>query len=65
MGVTGLPGILGGSALGLGGLASAFSSEPLSNVIMVTNIPIGIQESDIKELFSPFGEVIISFSKLL
>eukprot|EP01038_Epipyxis_sp_PR26KG_P005947 gene5947-8196_t len=57
MGVTGLPGLLGGSGLGLGGLASVFTSEPLSNVIMVTNIPIGIQESDIKELFSPFGEL--------
>lgn len=34
-------------------------SEPLSNVIMVSNLPSLIGEQQIKELFTPFGEVRI------
>lgn len=39
------------------GLGLGISSEPLSNVIMVSNLPALISEDQIKELFTPFGEL--------
>lgn len=36
---------------------SSMSNDPLSNVIMVTNLPGLITEDQIKELFKPFGEL--------
>lgn len=38
-------------------LGGSLSGEPLSNVIMVTNLPALISEEQIKELFVPFGEL--------
>ena len=32
-------------------------AEPLSNVVMITNIPFTLSEEQIKELMSPFGQV--------
>lgn len=51
---------LGGLGLGLGGLGglSSMTIDPPSNVIMATNLPAMIPEDQIKELFSPFGEVL-------
>jgi RNA recognition motif-containing protein len=37
--------------------SSAASSEAMSNVIMVSNLPALISDDQIKELFNPFGEV--------
>jgi len=49
----------GGSGMGLGltGLSAPPSSETLSNVIMVTNLPALISETQVKELFTSFGEL--------
>lgn len=52
---------LGMLGLGLGGgLGLGSIADPPSNVIMVTNLPALIAEEQIKELFSPFGEVCLS-----
>lgn len=48
-----------GAAAGLGMLPSAIA-EPPSNVIMVSNLPALITEDQIRELFTPFGEVSVS-----
>lgn len=46
-----------GLGLGLSGLSAPPSSETLSNVIMVTNLPALISETQVKELFTSFGEL--------
>lgn len=46
-----------GAGLGLSGLSAPPSSETLSNVIMVTNLPALISETQVKELFTSFGEL--------
>lgn len=46
---------LGGFGLGIGGASLA---SPTSNVIMVTNLPLGIDEEQVRELVATFGEVI-------
>jgi hypothetical protein len=43
--------------MGLGGLAGIGTTEVMSHVIMCSNLPALISEEQIKELFSPFGEV--------
>lgn len=52
-----LASVMGSSAPGS---AQGTSSEPPSNVVMVTNIPLALSEHQIKELMSPFG--IVSYS---
>lgn len=51
------------STTSLSSFNNSMSSEPLSNVIMVSNLPALISEDQIKELFTPFGEV--SFALLI
>jgi splicing factor U2AF subunit len=63
LGLTGLAnGITSNPLLSTSSLAfnSSISSEPLSNVIMVSNLPALISEEQIRELFTPFGEVIFA-----
>lgn len=60
-----MPGATINPLLGMGGLAGSMSSEPMSNVLMVTNLPSGISDQQIKELFSPFGEVSCLYIKLI
>lgn len=43
--------------MGMTGLPSSLSTETLSNVIMVTNLPALISEEQIRELFVAFGEL--------
>ena len=43
-----------GSIMGIGG---GSSQSAISNVIMVQNLPLGIEDEQAKELVSPFGNV--------
>lgn len=49
-------GTLGSSSLPVLG-STAATAEPLSDVVMVANLPSLLDEGHIKELFTPFGEV--------
>ena len=52
LGGMGLPSI--GAGIGIGGMGQV---SGLSNVIMVTNLPLALEETQVKELVGTFGEV--------